>query len=235
MKHDIKIISLMVLLFLGAQFIGLVVVDKLTGEDLAFGIERPQIEKETSFIHIFLLIIIVTILALLIAKFNALRLWKFWFFLSLTLVLTISLSAFVNQYVALFLALLATYFRILKPNVIVHNVSELFIYGGLASIFVPVLSIFSISILLILIAVYDMFAVWKSKHMVKLANFQSKAKLFAGLMIPYGKKRVAILGGGGHWISIIVFSSNCRRTWTYRLYNSFHCSFEFVIASLLWR
>jgi len=102
----------------------------------------------------------------------------------------------VSQYVALFLALLGTYFRVIKPNIIVHNISEIFIYGGLAAIFVPILSIFSISILLILIAVYDMYAVWKSKHMVKLAKFQSKVKLFAGIMIPYGKKRVAILGGG---------------------------------------
>ncbi|MFH1591868.1 MAG: presenilin family intramembrane aspartyl protease [Candidatus Woesearchaeota archaeon] len=196
MKHNYKVTATIILLFLAAQFIGLVIVDKLTGEELAFGIERPDLDKETSFIHIFLIIIIVTIVALVIARFKAVRLWKFWFFLSLTLVLTISLSAFFNQYVALFLALLGVYFRIIKPNVIVHNLSELFIYGGLAAIFVPVLSILSISILLVLIAGYDAIAVWKTKHMIRLAKFQSKLKLFAGIMIPYGKKKVAILGGG---------------------------------------
>ena len=40
-----------------------------------------------------------------------------------------------------------------------------------------------------------MYAVWKSKHMIKMAKFQTKMKLFAGLMVPYGKK-TAILGGG---------------------------------------
>ncbi|MEK6826566.1 MAG: presenilin family intramembrane aspartyl protease [Nanoarchaeota archaeon] len=196
MKHDLKIIFIMIALFLAAQFIGLIVVDKLTDEELAFGIQRPEFDRNTGFIHIFAIIIIVTVVALIIAKFNAVRLWKFWFFLSLAVVLTISLSAFVNEYIALFIALLGAYFRVVNPQIIVHNISELFLYGGLAAIFVPVLNIFSISILLILIAVYDAIAVWKTKHMVHLAKFQSKLKLFAGILIPYGKKRAAILGGG---------------------------------------
>ena len=41
-----------------------------------------------------------------------------------------------------------------------------------------------------------MYAVWKSKHMIKLAKFQTKLKTFAGLFIPYAKNKVALLGGG---------------------------------------
>ncbi len=52
-----------------------------------------------------------------------------------------------------------------------------------------------------------MIAVWKSKHMIKLAKFQQKSKLFAGLLLQYGGKKTkskgvktkaknAILGGG---------------------------------------
>ena len=33
-----------------------------------------------------------------------------------------------------------------------------------------------------------MYAVWKSKHMVKMAKFQTKSNIFAGLMLPYQKK-----------------------------------------------
>jgi hypothetical protein len=33
-----------------------------------------------------------------------------------------------------------------------------------------------------------MYAVWKSKHMVELAKFQTKSKVFAGLFIPYMKE-----------------------------------------------
>ena len=41
-----------------------------------------------------------------------------------------------------------------------------------------------------------MIAVWYTKHMIKLAKFQTSLKVFAGLLIPYDKKRAAILGGG---------------------------------------
>ncbi len=55
-----------------------------------------------------------------------------------------------------------------------------------------------------------MYAVWKSKHMIKLATLQTKSKVFAGLLIPYQRikkpkgniklKKVniktAVLGGG---------------------------------------
>ena len=55
-----------------------------------------------------------------------------------------------------------------------------------------------------------MIAVWKTKHMIKLAKFQTKSRMFAGLLVPYqiphkiktkeSQKlepgRTAILGGG---------------------------------------
>ena len=44
-----------------------------------------------------------------------------------------------------------------------------------------------------------MYAVWKSKHMIKLAKFQSDAKIFTGLLVPYKEKKkesFAMLGGG---------------------------------------
>ena len=44
-------------------------------------------------------------------------------------------------------------------------------------------------VLLLIISVYDAFAVWQSKHMVKLAKFQSGTNLFAGLLISIGGKR----------------------------------------------
>ena len=75
--------------------------------------------------------------------------------------------------------------KIFKPNFWIQNLTELFIYGGLAAIFVPFFNIWSVSILLILIALYDAYAVWKSKHMITLAKSQMEAKVFSGLLIPY--------------------------------------------------
>ena len=107
----------------------------------------------------------------------------------------IAFNAFFTQLFSLILALVLSLWKTFKNNIIVHNFSELFIYGGLAAIFVPILSITSIIVILFIIAIYDYIAVFKTKHMIRMAKFQTKIKLFAGLLIPYGKK-AAILGGG---------------------------------------
>jgi len=120
---------------------------------------------------------------------------------------------------ALFFALVFGLWKIFRPNIFVQNFTEVFIYGGLAAIFAPLFNLWSVIILLLLISAYDMYAVWKSKHMITLAKSQAKIKVFAGLLIPYklklkekvkklrkevkGKKlvrrkgvRTAVLGGG---------------------------------------
>ncbi|MEK6936653.1 MAG: presenilin family intramembrane aspartyl protease [Nanoarchaeota archaeon] len=199
MKHNFKIIFVLTLLFLLAQYIGLFISYNYFDNPLPYNIQKPEFEEETSFVGIFTSILIVTFLAIMLVKIKAEKLWRIWFFLSVWFALLISFSVFIKQEIAIILALVITYFKVLKPNVIIHNAAELFIYGGLAAIFSSSLSIFSVSILLILISIYDMIAVWKTKHMIKLAKFQTKLKLFAGLLVPYKHKKeikTAILGGG---------------------------------------
>lgn len=196
MKHDLKITVLLIALFLAAQFIGLAVTKNYITEKLPYNIETPKFEEKTSFIPIFIIIIAATIFALLIAKMEATIIWKVWFFVSVTFCMSVALSAFTNQAAALVISAGLAVFKVVRRSIIVHNATELFIYGGLAAILVPVLGIVSISALLILISVYDYIAVRKTKHMVALAKFQAKIRIFAGFLIPYGKNKEAILGGG---------------------------------------
>ncbi len=213
MKHNLSITFILALLFLSSHFVGLAIINKYLPKTLATGevvekalplnIERPEIEAETSFVPIFFIILISTILALILIKFQLFGLWKFWFFISILLTLIIAFSAFVSQIYAVIIAFILALLKLFKRNIIINNLVEIFVYGGLAAIFVPIFNIFSISILLILISIYDAYSVFKSKHMIKLAKFQEKTKIFAGLNIPYkvkeGKKQIsttAILGGG---------------------------------------
>jgi len=212
MKHTLKVTLLIAVLFLLAQIIGLNIVNgyleikkvivgnqtimQKEWQNLPYDVERPKIKEETSYIPIFFTILAATLILIIIIKLGLIKLWKFWFFLSVWFCLVIAFGAFINQTLALILGLLLAIAKTLRFSLILHNFTELFIYGGLAAIFVPVLNIWSISILLILISVYDAIAVWKTKHMVKMAKFQAKLKLFAGLFIPYAKNKTAILGGG---------------------------------------
>lgn len=221
MKHSLKITLILLVFFLLSQVVGLVVVNQyidkqqtaVTGEivykELPIG-DRPPLEKETSFIPLFIMLLVGTAVLLLLIKFHLVWAWKISFFIAVVVTLTVALGAFMQPLIAAGIAVALALIKLFRPQIILHNITEVFIYGGLAAIFVPVFSLWSIIILLVLISLYDMYAVWKSKHMITLATFQNEAKVFSGLAIPYqlpkkttaaatGKTvtvRTAMLGGG---------------------------------------
>ncbi|MEE9525314.1 MAG: presenilin family intramembrane aspartyl protease [Candidatus Woesearchaeota archaeon] len=224
MKHTLKITIILALAFLFSQVIGLAITNEYIDHDvtsetgnvtwsaLPYDIARPEVEESSSFIFIIAAILLGTLLIFLIIKFGKMLWWKIWFFLAVTVTLVVAFNSFMPQVLAGLLALILASYKIFKPNVYLHNITELFIYGGLAAIFVPIMNVFSVIMLLILISIYDMIAVWKSGHMIKLAKFQTKSKVFAGLLIPYNKPKslknipksqlkkvkvnTAVLGGG---------------------------------------
>lgn len=196
MKHNWKVTFILVGLFLVAQYIGLFVNYRYQEMSLPFGIQRPEMATQFSFVNLFAIIIFVTLLAFLLARFRFAKLWKLWFFIASWFTLMVAMAVFVDQKFAALIGFVGAVFKVYELDIYIHNITELFIYGGLAAIFVPLFNMWSISILLVIIAIYDAIAVWKTKHMIKLAKFQSRMKVFAGLLIPYGKKRAAILGGG---------------------------------------
>jgi len=172
-----------------------------------FSFERPDIVPEIVPVYVILGIIIGTLLVWLFVRVKSWFLWKLWFFIAVLLCLYVSFFAFLDSWLAFGFALVLSFLKIFRPFVVVHNFTELFVYAGLAAIFVPILNVFSVFVVLVLIMVYDAYAVWRSEHMIALAKWQMRAKLFAGLLIPYKipslsrksvskKVKTALLGGG---------------------------------------
>jgi len=204
MKHSLKIISVLIGIFLLAQFAGLLIVNQYvdvqktaeTGQTaykgLPYSIERPEMDQSTSFIFILVGVLIGTLLILFIIKIKKMLLWKLWFFIAVSVTLAIAFSAFINPILAAIISIVLTIFKVYKPNVIIHNLTEIFIYGGLAAVFVPLMNFIAVLILLILISIYDMIAVWKIKHMITLAEFQTESKVFAGISIPKKEEKAKI-------------------------------------------
>ncbi|MBD3163782.1 hypothetical protein GF323_01145 [Candidatus Woesearchaeota archaeon] len=206
MKHNLKIILILIGFFLLSQVIGLLIVNQYidhkvlakTGkvtftETPVF--ERPPVEESTSVWYIISAILIGTAILLVIIRLRKIRIWKTWYFISVFITLGFAFYAFFKQIpvqelalsFSFVLAAVMGYYKIFSPKIWLHNISELFIYGGLAAIFVPIMNLFSAIMLLLLISAYDMYAVWKSKHMVTLAKFTTESRVFAGLSIPYRK------------------------------------------------
>lgn len=164
--------------------------------------DSPQLteaEKVWTWVHIMIAILLGTALAFILIKLKAVRLFKVWFFVGIGLCLSFAISPFIalffDSYIpvwnivapmlATVIGFLLAGLRLWRYNVFVHNITEILLYGGLAILVQPLVNIRSAFILLIAISIYDMYAVWRSKHMITLAQSQMENRIFSGVMIPY--------------------------------------------------
>jgi len=223
MKHTIKITILLILIFLAIQVFGLYVVNAdihitsytpsghVVTEHSENVAERPKTEGISSIVYILSGILIGTIIIIILMRLKQIKIWILFYSIAVWLTVSIIFGVFLPSTIAMLFSLSIAVIKIVSKDIVIHNITELFIYSGIAVFFAPILNVMWTIVLLILISIYDVFAVWKSKHMVKMAKFQTKSKVFAGLMIPYKrvvsrilsksklKSRevdIAILGGG---------------------------------------
>ena len=206
MKHSVKITALLLVMFLVTQLIGLAVINKYAppGEKnvtLPYGMTPPENIDPWGFLgQIVTAIAFAVVLMFLLMSFRSEFFLRLWFFLVVTIAIAITLNAAIMGWnsasiIAIVIALPLAFLKIYRQNIIVHNFTELLIYPGIAVIFVPLLNLLTISILLVLISIYDMYAVWHAGFMQKMAKYQiQKLKVFSGFFVPYlGKKERAMI------------------------------------------
>lgn len=232
MKHSWKITLILIVMFFLAQLIGIFVISNyspqvkqvtinattfnVTSYNLPYGLEPPEQDANTNVIYIIISFALAITLMLLLMKYKIEIFLKLWFAAVIVLALSTTFFSFLRplqsaSLIAMLLAIPLAYFKIIRRNIIVHNITEVLIYPGIAAIFVPLLNIRTTIFLLFLISIYDIYAVWHAKFMQKMAKYQiSKLGIFSGFFIPYiskseiaklkNKKKVkttvAILGGG---------------------------------------
>jgi len=206
MKHSLPITAVLVLIFLASQLFGIylivsdaeVAVDRETGaitvnySETAIG-ERPDVKDSSALVFIIVGVSISTALLLFIMtrKFGR-QFWRVWYAFAVWMTVAISLGVFIEAFIIVaVVSFVLMLLKMLVPNPLIHNSVEVLMYSGIALLFAPMFGVLYASILLIAISIYDMIAVWKSKHMVKLAEFQASTKIFAGLLVPYDFKKFA--------------------------------------------
>ncbi len=214
MKHNFKITLILLSMFIVTQFIGLYVINSnpfyitavvngtvqnVSNPTLSW-IQPPVAQSESDFGTFLGSIIFAFILAIfilfLLTRFKVDVILKIWFFVVVIIALFITLTAIFPKDVyyaipALILAVGLAFIKIFRRNFLIHNLTELLIYPGIATLFVPILNVWSAIILLLLISVYDMWAVWHSGIMQKMAKYQiNNLKIFSGFFIPYISKEL---------------------------------------------
>ena len=200
-------------MFLVTQFIGLYVVNfyspikiingelvEKTSVDLPYGMQPPEVKEDKEYAQVFMSIIfafvIAIVLVFLLTKFNVDFVIRLWFFVVVSIALGIAFNSIVPSipFQIIIITLIAgifSFFKIYMKNLYIHNLTELLIYPGIAAVFVPLLTLWSMILLLIVISIYDMWAVWHSGFMQKMAKYQiNKLNLFSGFFVPYASKGV---------------------------------------------
>ncbi len=206
-------------MFIITQFIGLTVLhadpfhleyevngtmQKVSNPYLSW-IEPPEAETQKESFGMLGGLIIAFIIAIsllfFLMKFKIEFFLKAWFFVVVCIALFLTFYAFekiapfmINPFwamiIAFGIALPLAFIKIYKKEFIVHNFTELLIYPGIAAVFVPILNFLTIIILLIIISLYDIWAVWHSGIMQKMAKYQiDKLNIFSGFFVPYASKK----------------------------------------------
>ncbi|MEX0920241.1 MAG: presenilin family intramembrane aspartyl protease [Candidatus Pacearchaeota archaeon] len=203
MKHNIKITIVLIAMFIITQFIGLYVVGHYLGAEnaLPFNLDQPTPETDSDYYGFFSTIIIAFVIAIalffLLTKFKISFVLRAWFFIVVAIALSISLISIFSPFVqyafliSLIISFSLAFIKIYGRNFFIHNFTELLIYPGIAAIFVPILNVYTVLALLLIISVYDAWAVWHSGVMQKMAKYQiDNLKIFAGFFVPYASKNM---------------------------------------------
>ncbi|MBT3408743.1 hypothetical protein HOK68_03455 [Candidatus Woesearchaeota archaeon] len=204
MKHSIRITTYLIILFFLAQLVGLIVIYNYvdisksieTGTIEQFNTpvgENADLEENEAIYYIIGGIAIGTLLVFVIIYFKLFGFWKLWFFLAVAFCLSIAYGAFlyksqnifIGQWLPIILGIFTGAWKVYRPNFIIHNLTEIFLYGGLVQFFIGSINLWTAFAIMIIISIYDIIAVNHSKHMVHLANSQTESGVFAGVMIPY--------------------------------------------------
>jgi len=221
MKHNIKITLILLVMFIVTQLIGLAVIhaynspkqvqiynettkiyENITiNQTIPYGFQPPEEIKPVEALPSILISIVVAIaLVFLLMTLKATWFLRAWFFVVVTIGISIALNSFLilagvdykySYLIVLIVALPFSFYKIFKQDILIHNLTELLIYPGIAAVFVPILNLWTIIILLVLISIYDIYAVWHSGFMQKMAKFQiNNLKVFGGFFVPYIPKEL---------------------------------------------
>ena len=158
MKHSLKIILILLGMFFITQLIGILVIYQYSPQvsyytdeqgntlnkttyNLPYGMDPPEdVTPAGTLVSIIIAIFIAVILMLILMRYKAEFFLRAWFFIVVTLALAITINAFIFkiQYaaiIAIIIAIPLALIKLFKRNIIVHNITELFIGSNIDNIY----------------------------------------------------------------------------------------------------
>lgn len=187
---DILPIFLMGLLFVIIHSLALLVIGPFEAAGVSPAFENP--DDPSNIVYIFVIILVITLVILLIAKY-----WKKQFIQVIILgaigytaayvfypLLTLLISEFASLIITILFALILVLVLYKYPEWYVIDMSGIIVGAGAIAIFGISLGVFLVILLLIGLSIYDAISVYKTKHMIDLADTVMDLKLPILLVVP---------------------------------------------------
>jgi len=212
---DFSLISKLLALFVVTQALGLAVGIDLIQKINAGEIEQPHIVTENpgdieNALGLFGYIIFFTIIILLAIRF----IWREWFFRVLEALAVFAsaflvFSVFVPEAAAMLAALLVLLRVVLKESLWLRNIAGIIAVAGAGALVGVSLGFLPVLVFIALLAVYDVIAVFGTKHMVVMAKALAKSNLAFTYALPTKKHQFEL--GAGDMVIPLAFSVSVLR------------------------
>lgn len=145
---------------------------------------KPQPVSLSNFLIYFIIGTLAILIFLKISKKGTGIMLQIFFILAVFSGLDIIFSTFIAEPVATILAAALIAFRFFRPTVLIHNLLVVGSLAGVGGILGLTLFPRDAIIILIILAIYDVIAVYKTKHMVKMAKAMIEKRVIIGIIIP---------------------------------------------------
>lgn len=206
-----NVILLLILFFLAVQTIGLSLADFFVKENVRARILTDNPDDISNALALFLYMLFFTIIFIIIIYFIKVRGVTMVFeILSLLLTSLILFDVFLPE-VALLFPLMIVLLRILfKENLFIKNLSSIISTSVVGAIIGVSLGVLPVVVLLAVLCIYDYIAVFKTKHMVKMAEAIARDNTAFTFSLP-SKEKVYQLGTGDLVLPLVFTTTVLRK------------------------
>lgn len=175
-------------LFGAVQVLGLYVAKVISNQPVAYGLSSDGLSF--SWLDLAFILIFGFIFVMLVRRHSRAGgiLFKIVFFLAIFSGVQVVVSVFSSSEIAMLTALLVMSVTLFIKRVLVHNLAMIIALAGIGAIFGLSLKPVEAVVLLALLSFYDIWAVYKTKHMVQLAEGMMRAGAISGVIIPPSHK-----------------------------------------------
>jgi presenilin-like A22 family membrane protease len=222
-KEFWKIFLFEAFLFSLVFFFGILSAQKLTKFYVAHKISVPKISLLDFIYSLFFATLLILIIIFVFKETTKGRFLKAIFIFTSFLGSLVFLEFWLQEPSALIftLFLIAWWFK--NPNILNQNLLIIFGISGIGTFLGMSLDPENVIFLLILFSIYDVFAVYKTKHMVKMAKAMIKHKTILGIVAPQSlsgfKREISEVKPGGDFVIVgagdlvfpLMFSVSCLK------------------------